>query len=375
MRSIVRVAAALLLAGVPAGGAAQSLPLKVSPGITERPTCPDSPAEPPAAPTERARREAERLGAAATKAAILGDRASAREMLEKAVLLDQTSAYLARELARALDAEGKSRAAVSEYCRSLRLEPEARDAGEIRARLSALEPRLRFVADPARVAFEEGVASYRRGRPAEAEAAFSAALRARPSWPEAFYDRALARAAQARHGLAVADLRHYLSLVPDAPDRQLVLEWIAAWEAPEVDPRLVLASGMAVPGLAQFQMGRPDRGLAVVGVVGASMAVGLLKRTVHVECRSDPVRGRCPSGEVRRRRTERPLLAPAVGAALVAMAVGAYDGWRIARERVAQRRGLGAAADEPARGEVELGLRLLDAGADGVHAELVRLRF
>ncbi|HET9983241.1 MAG TPA: hypothetical protein VFQ38_06630 [Longimicrobiales bacterium] len=379
LRSAGRVAAALLLAAAlplgaaPTGAAGQALPLKTSPGVAVRPGCPQSRAERPAAPTEMARAEAERLAASATQAAILGDPASAREMLQKAATLDRTSAYLARQLARALDGEGKSPEAVSEYCRYLRLDPSARDAADVRARVVTLAPGLGLALDPGHVAFAAGVASFRRGQAAEAEASFSAALRARPSWPEAFYDRAVARAAQARDALAVADLRHYLALVPDAPDRRLVLAWIAARERASIDPRLVLAAGLAVPGLAEFQMGRPERGLLVVGVAGAGVAVGLLKKTVHVDCLSDPVRGVCPPDDVQGHRTERPLLAPGVGVALAAMAIGAYDGWRFAKERVARERGLGGAA---AGGrDVEVGVRLLGAGADGVRTELVRLRF
>jgi TM2 domain-containing membrane protein YozV len=92
----------------------------------------------PAAPTDAQRRAARALVQRGQQAAILGDRAAAREQFRQAAQLDPTDADLAYELARAHDGAGASADAAAEYCRFLALAPSAPEAAEVRERVATL---------------------------------------------------------------------------------------------------------------------------------------------------------------------------------------------------------------------------------------------
>jgi tetratricopeptide (TPR) repeat protein len=93
-----------------------------------------------AAPSPERRRAARDLAERAQQAAILGDRASAREQLRQAAALDPRDPDLAYQLARANDAAGAAADAASEYCRFLSLAPEGAEAAEARERVAILAP-------------------------------------------------------------------------------------------------------------------------------------------------------------------------------------------------------------------------------------------
>jgi tetratricopeptide (TPR) repeat protein len=94
-----------------------------------------------AAPTDSQRLAARALVQRGQQAAILGDRASAREQWRQAALLDPTDADLAYQLARAHDGAGAVADAATEYCRFLALAPNAPEAAEARERVAVLSPR------------------------------------------------------------------------------------------------------------------------------------------------------------------------------------------------------------------------------------------
>jgi TM2 domain-containing membrane protein YozV len=96
-----------------------------------------------AAPSAEQRRAARELAERAQQAAILGDRASAREQLRQAAALDPRDPDLAYQLARANDAAGAATDAASEYCRFLSLAPEGAEAAEARERVAILAPPVR----------------------------------------------------------------------------------------------------------------------------------------------------------------------------------------------------------------------------------------
>jgi TM2 domain-containing membrane protein YozV len=98
-----------------------------------------------APPTDAQRLAARALVQRAQQAAILGDRASAREQWRQAAALDPTDSDLAYQLARAHDGAGASAAAATEYCRFLALAPNAPEAPEARERVAILAPRSRAV--------------------------------------------------------------------------------------------------------------------------------------------------------------------------------------------------------------------------------------
>jgi tetratricopeptide (TPR) repeat protein len=84
----------------------------------------------------------------AQQAAILGDRASAREQWRQAAELDPTDADLAYQLARAHEGAGAFADATTEYCRFLALAPNAREAAEARDRIAVLSSSRSTVAEP-----------------------------------------------------------------------------------------------------------------------------------------------------------------------------------------------------------------------------------
>lgn len=101
---------------------------------------------PRTAPTAEQRRAARDLAQRAQQAAILGDRAAAREQLRQAASLDPRDPDLAYQLARANDAAGAAADAASEYCRYLSLAPDGAEAAEARERVAILTPAVRATA-------------------------------------------------------------------------------------------------------------------------------------------------------------------------------------------------------------------------------------
>jgi len=105
-----------------------------------------------------------------------------------------------------------------------------------------------------------------------AERSLSSAASAAPSWPDAYYTRALVYQADGQTSLAVADFQHYLQLRPSAVDRVAVASRIDALNR---SPGKALALGI-IPGGGQFYTHQPVLGLVVLGGVAAS-AVWALK--------------------------------------------------------------------------------------------------
>jgi TM2 domain-containing membrane protein YozV len=140
------VAAALLAAAMSAR--AQQRPRGAAPATTSAvppaaasPLCPAP--RPRPAPSAEQRRAARDLAQRAQQAAILGDRAAAREQLRQAAMLDPRDPDLAYQLARANDAAGAPADAAGEYCRFLSLAPNAPEAAEARERVAILAPPVR----------------------------------------------------------------------------------------------------------------------------------------------------------------------------------------------------------------------------------------
>jgi hypothetical protein len=140
----------------------------------------------PAAPTTDQRRAARELAERAQQAAILGDRAAAREQLRQAVALDARDPDLAYQLARANDAAGAAADAANEYCRFLSLSPTAPEAAEARERVAILAPPTRAtVPAPVRLSPTRalslglvipGAGQFYTGRPVAGAVAFGAAV-------------------------------------------------------------------------------------------------------------------------------------------------------------------------------------------------------
>jgi TM2 domain-containing membrane protein YozV len=131
-------AAALVSIGVGAQTPRVAAPVRGASTSAARALCPA--VRIAAAPTDSQRLAARTLVQRAQQAAILGDRASAREQWRQAAALDPTNADLAYQLARAHEGAGASAAAATEYCRFLALAPSAPEAPEARERVAILSP-------------------------------------------------------------------------------------------------------------------------------------------------------------------------------------------------------------------------------------------
>jgi tetratricopeptide (TPR) repeat protein len=244
---------------------------RVPPPPTARPTC--APTPPPKAPTDAQRRQARNLAQNGRQAAILGDSANALTQMREASLLDPTDADLAYQLARAYEIGGAAANAAKEYCRFLAIAPNAPEAAEARNRAAALAPTIPNSASTvAGALFTSGVAAYDRRQLAEAEAKFSGAINAEPTWADAYYDRALVRTAQGDLQRARIDFEEYLRLKPQAPDRARVVARIESLRQRPPSPGQALGLGLIVPGAGQFYTRRPVPG--VLSLVGASAALG-----------------------------------------------------------------------------------------------------
>ena len=273
-----RAAGALaLLAGLllarPAAG--QELSLKRTATRPQATACPVTPL--PRQPGAAQRDEARQRAGLAQEAAIVGNQRAAREQFARAAQLDPSNEEIAYQYGRTLEDTGSPAEALREYCRYIALAPASGDAADVRARIAALAPPTpsRTSADQATPQFRVGLTNYDRARYEDAEYAFGRAITEASTWPEAYYNRALSRLAQRKPAPAVADLRRYLELKPDAPDRVTVLNQIARIERPlPFTPGGALGRGI-VPGFGQFYTRRPILGTVVLAAVAGAVAYAL----------------------------------------------------------------------------------------------------
>ena len=271
-------AALLLTLGVAltAGPAdAQDLALKRSAVRPQATACPVIPL--PRQPGAQQQRDARQRAAVAQEAAIVGNQRAAREQFGRAAQLDPSNEEIAYQYGRTLEDTGSPAEALREYCRYITLAPASGDAADVRARIAALAPPApaRNGGDKATPEFRAGLASFDRGQYEEAERAFGRAIADAPAWADAHYNRGLARLGQRKTADAVIDLRRYLELRPDAPDRVTVLTQVAGIERPlPFTPGGALGRGV-IPGLGQFYTRRPLFGTAVLAAVGGGVAYAL----------------------------------------------------------------------------------------------------
>jgi tetratricopeptide (TPR) repeat protein len=249
------------------------------PAVPQRPACEPSATKPTS--TAEQRKAARELAQRAQQSAILGDRTAARDQLRQAAAVDPTNADIAFQLARAHDGLGGGDAAAAEYCRFIALAPNAPEAAEARDRVAALT-RSRQPTLPAQLvaAFRAGISAYEARRYPQAAASFGTAIAMRPDWPEAYYDRALARAAEGQRDLAIADFEQYLRLRPEALDRATVIARISGLRGGPLSPSAALGLGLVVPGAGQMYTGRRLLGVAALAATGGVVAFALQNGTV-----------------------------------------------------------------------------------------------
>jgi tetratricopeptide (TPR) repeat protein len=340
--SRARGALLLALAGALAGrsAAAQELAVKRSAVRPQATACPVAPL--PRQPGSEQRSDARQRAALAQEAAIVGNQRAAREQFARAAQLDPSNEEIAYQYGRTLEDTGSPAEALREYCRFITLAPASGDAADVRARIAALAPPTPSLgaADQATPQFRAGLASFDGARYEEAERAFGGAIAEAPTWPEAHYNRALARLAQRKSAPAVADLRRYLELKPDATDRVTVLNQVARIERPlPFTPGGALGRGI-VPGLGQFYTRRPVFGVAVLAAAAGGVAYALQAKE---ELRQDSVPVTLINGQTIRQPTGlpynvtvRPNAAAGVAIAAGVTAVAAVESYIYARRARAQ---------------------------------------
>lgn len=381
-RTVVRVApgAALtivllaLLSGAAPADAQEIRLLRAAPGVWDG--CVPLQAEDTARSTLAQRQEADRLAAAATQSAILGDNTAALEHLQRAAVLDPTSADISYHLARTLQELGRSAEALVAYCRYATLAGDASDIAEVHERIRTLSATT--VPESAARAFQTGVAHFDERRLREAEIAFGQAMAAAPSWNAPVYNRAVVRLALNRRSAAAGDLQTYLDLAGDPEYARPLAAVVGGSQA--AGPRSynaggALLAGLVVPGLGHFTTDRPAIGALVMGTAAGAIVVGLAAQRLKVDCLSPPVDGQCPPDDVLRERTERPYLLPAIGVAAAVGVLGAIDAYSGARRRNRQLGGSTRTGALDVAGSAVLALSRLQPAPDGVRVEVVRLRF
>lgn len=293
--------------------------------------------EAPAEPDTDARREAAQLASEAGQAVILGDLEQARELLARAVELHPSSGDLAYRHGRVLEDLGEAAAAGREYCRSVELASEGEGADDARTRLRRLATAEQgSLPSGAVAAFWDGVASANAGLLEDAADSFTRAVILAPRWPQAIYNRGVARIRLGSIRAGAEDLRRYLELSPEAPDAQAVtgrlreLEGRTASGGPS--PGTALTLGVLLPGMGQFYSGRVLGGLTVLGAASASVATGFLIREIRVRCLTLVEPGQeCPPGQSLGEEVDRPYLLPFVGGAVAIALVGAIEAFLEAR--------------------------------------------
>ena len=333
-RALGVTAALLLAAARPA--AAQELALKRNATRPQATACPVAPL--PRQPGTTQRDEARRLAGAAQEAAIAGNQREAREQFARAAQLDPTNEDIAYQYGRTLEDAGSPADALREYCRYITLAPASGDAADVRGRIAALAPPTPAFrgADQAVAPFREGIAGYDRARYDEAELAFGRAITEAAGWPEAYYNRAIARLAQRKSAPAVTDLQRYLELKPDASDRVTVLNEITRIQRPlPYTPGSALGGGIVLPSFGQFYTRRPLLGVGVLAATAGAVAYALpTERTV----RQDSAYVRLVNGDSvlqpsgpSRLVTERPNLTTGLAVAAGITVVAAVESYLYAR--------------------------------------------
>ena len=373
-RHNILVVVAMMAAGLATSGlGAQELPLKRAIPGADPFTCPALPEAVPSGAEER--EEAARLGSTAGQALILGDRERARDLLARAVQLDAGAADLAYQYGRILEELGEGDAAVTHYCRMLRLGMEGAEAADAASRIEELvTARTPELPTAAIAAFRTGLAAFDAGRLDGAAQAFGRAFDAAPGWTDALYDRGVVLLRLGRRGEALQDLQRYLELEPDALDAISVSQRMGQLQS-AIDPpspSAALGLGILLPGLGQFYAGREWAGMTVLALAGGAVAAGLLYEEVEIRCFVPPgPDGNCPPGEEQRRDVSRPYVGAGLGAAAAIGVIGAIEAFMNARGRAGP--GDGFASFEI--GGARVRGPTLSRGPGGLDLGLARLTF
>jgi tetratricopeptide (TPR) repeat protein len=318
--------------------------------------CPDVTISAP--PLDSERLQATQLASSADQALIQGDLVRAATLMARATELDPSSADLAYRRGRVLEDVGDRPGAIAAYCRVVAIGSVDETAPDAEARIQALaNARWAGISDDAAEAFQLGVSSADAGLFADAATSFDAALAEAPEWADAVFNRALMLDRLGLGAEALADLRRYLELSPDAMDAVAVSGRIGQLEgafASAPSPGTALTLGLLLPGMGHFYSGRSFGGVTVLSLAGGAVAAGFLIKDVEVQCLTTVGSGEdCPAGQIYRETVDRPYLVPALAAAAGVAVIGAVEAFVKAR-----RRGSAVGAPAPSQGPAPGELRL-----------------
>lgn len=288
------------------------------------------------------------LIASGQDAALQGDHAAARDAFLLASRLAPSNARVAYYLGREYEDLGEVRNATKEYCRYLSLLPTAADGDEVRGRIQRLTPPAEIVrSDEARAAFRSGVNLLQQRHLVAADSAFSQVIRTLPGAGEAYYNRALARAARGERNAAIQDFERYMQLSPGAADHASIRSAMTRLQDRVWDASSVFWQGLIAPGVGQMSTGRPIRGVFILAMSGGIVAAGLTSKSdLQTNEYVDPF-GNPYIDTVR--VTERPYLVPAASVVAAVWLLSAFEASAFARGSLARARGIIASAVDPNR--------------------------
>jgi tetratricopeptide (TPR) repeat protein len=237
--------------------------------------------------------------------------------------------------------------------------------GEFERAMEAV-PSLRLDADlhsPARIELFESVrtalverwqteagAAEERGDRSAALALWASVREAKPGDPDAV--AAVARLAEGQESPPARQPSRVATDSPTvAPPRETTREAVSGGRSPVV----AAALGLVVPGGGEFYANRPVQGFLVLAAAGGAAAAGYFVTRVDVDCRSVPVNGTCPAGDVLGENRKRPYLTAGVATAAAITLLGAIDAALGARN-AGGRPGIDTSIDVGSDGRVHLTL-------------------
>jgi tetratricopeptide (TPR) repeat protein len=289
-----------------------------------------------------------RLIATGQDAAVQGDHAAARDAFMLARSLSPTNARVAYYLGREYEDLGEHQDASKEYCRYLALVPTAPDADEVRGRVLRLTPPAEIArTDEARAQFRSGVTLLQQRQLVAADSAFGSVIRTLPTASEAYYNRALTRAARGERAAAMQDFERYIQLEPGGSDQAAIRSAMARLQDRVWNAKSVFFQGLIAPGVGQMATGRPIRGVFILAVGGGIAAAGLTnKTTLQTNEYRDPFGNPyIDSVQV----TEHPYLLPAAGALAAVWLLSALEASAFARGSLTRARSILASSVDPRR--------------------------
>jgi tetratricopeptide (TPR) repeat protein len=274
--------------------------------------------------------ETRRLIGAGQEASLQGEHEVARDAFIQATKRNPTNAQIAYYLGREYETLKANNDAVKEYCRYLRLSPNARDADEVQGRIVRLTPASQLAqVDEARANFSSAVALLERRQYVAADSMLGSILAKLPNSPEPYFNRGLARAARGERTLAMQDFAKYIDLAGNPSDRAAINAAIARIQDRIFSETSALSSGLVIPGLGQMSTGRPLYGVGVLGAVAGVLIWGMAeKQGFEVATFQDPFGNPYIDSLP---KTTRPNLAIAAVTAAVLWGGSAYEAMTYAR--------------------------------------------